>query len=51
MSKINLKWKPTSWRDKPAKHQPIYRDPKLLENATKELAKFPPLVFAGEARN
>ena len=51
MNKMNTKWKPTSWREKPAKHLPTYKDIKSLELATKQLSKFPPLVFAGEARN
>ncbi|RAX54864.1 3-deoxy-7-phosphoheptulonate synthase class II [Helicobacter sp. 16-1353] len=44
-------WSPTSWRNFKIKQQPIYKDRKLLENVEKELSGFPPLVFAGEARN
>lgn len=45
-------WTPASWRTKPAKQLPTYGDNNpLLEQAEKELAKMPPLVFAGEARS
>jgi len=44
-------WTPESWRDKPIKQQPTYADQALLKNVEKELATFPPLVFAGEVRN
>lgn len=44
------KWSPDSWRLKPAKQLPVYTDEKALSDAEKELAKMPPLVFAGEAR-
>ncbi|HZY48832.1 MAG TPA: 3-deoxy-7-phosphoheptulonate synthase, partial [Devosia sp.] len=43
-------WSPDSWRQKPISQVPAYPDgPKLL-SAEKQLASFPPLVFAGEAR-
>ena len=48
---MNNQWKPNSWRNKPAKHLPTYKDSKSLELITQKLANFPPLVFAGEARN
>ncbi|PPR45984.1 MAG: Phospho-2-dehydro-3-deoxyheptonate aldolase [Alphaproteobacteria bacterium MarineAlpha5_Bin6] len=51
MNNIDTKWKPASWREKPAKHLPKYKDVKALDIATKQLSNFPPLVFAGEARN
>lgn len=44
-------WSPESWRDKPAKQLPSYPDKDALKSAESELAKQPPLVFAGEARN
>ena len=44
------KWLPNSWRAKPAKHIPIYKDKEALALAIKKLSNFPPLVFAGEAR-
>ena len=44
-------WSPNSWRLKPAKHLPIYKDEDVLNNALDKIKKFPPLVFAGEARS
>lgn len=44
-------WTPASWRDKPAKQLPAYPDADALRAAEATLAKFPPLVFAGEARS
>ena len=43
-------WSIESWRAKPAKHQPIYKNEKELGEALKKIENFPPLVFAGEAR-
>ncbi len=43
-------WSPQSWRDFPLKQVPDYPDPAALAAAEKRLASFPPLVFAGEAR-
>src|SRR5690349_17358663 len=43
-------WTPTSWRQKPIKQVPAYPDQAALAAAEGRLAKFPPLVFAGEAR-
>ena len=48
---MNKNWSPQSWREKPAKHIPKYKDVGSLKNATLKLSKYPPLVFAGEARN
>ena len=42
-------WTPASWRDFPAGQQPDWPDARELELALDELAKLPPLVFAGEA--
>ena len=48
---INKKsWSPSSWREKKAKHMPTYKDENALNIALKKIEKFPPLVFAGEAR-
>ena len=44
-------WSPASWRGKPAKQLPAYPDAAALAQAEEILRKFPPLVFAGEARN
>ncbi|QYO77994.1 class II 3-deoxy-7-phosphoheptulonate synthase [Devosia salina] len=43
-------WTPSSWRDKPIKQVPAYPDPAALAEAERQLGTFPPLVFAGEAR-
>ncbi len=43
-------WTPTTWRDRPIVQVPDYRDGAALKDVTRELASFPPLVFAGEAR-
>jgi 3-deoxy-7-phosphoheptulonate synthase len=42
-------WSPDSWRRKPIVQVPDYPDPALLKDVEGRLAKFPPLVFAGEA--
>ena len=44
-------WSPSSWRTKPILQSPTYPDPVALENVEQRLASYPPLVFAGEARN
>lgn len=44
-------WTPNSWRDFPIKQQPIYEDKKKVKKVEKELATYPPLIFAEEARN
>jgi 3-deoxy-7-phosphoheptulonate synthase len=43
-------WTPDSWRQKPVEQVPAYPDAAALDAVEKELATFPPLVFAGEAR-
>src|SRR6185312_8013434 len=45
------RWSPDSWRKKPIQQVPDYPDPRALADVEKQLATFPPLVFAGEARN
>ena len=45
------RWSPESWRKKPILQVPEYPDAQALEDVEKQLATFPPLVFAGEARN
>jgi len=44
-------WSPDSWRSHPIKQQPTWPDPAELDRALKQIASFPPLVFAGEARS
>jgi len=43
-------WTPKGWRDKPISQVPVYPDGDRLIAVEKQLASFPPLVFAGEAR-
>jgi 3-deoxy-7-phosphoheptulonate synthase len=43
-------WTPQSWRDKPISQVPTYPDAERLGAVERQLASFPPLVFAGEAR-
>ncbi len=43
-------WDKSSWRNKPIKQQPIYKNKDLLNLVELELSKYPPLVFAGEVR-
>lgn len=45
------KWTPSSWRNFKIKQQPIYNDKQLLQDVERKLKSYPPLVFAGEARN
>lgn len=47
---MNKDWTPESWRSKPIKQVPTYPDLSVLENVEGQLRRFPPLVFAGEAR-
>ncbi|MBD9427695.1 3-deoxy-7-phosphoheptulonate synthase class II [Pseudomonas sp. PDM15] len=43
-------WSPDSWRGKPIQQQPQYPDAAHLARVEQTLAGYPPLVFAGEAR-
>jgi len=43
-------WTPEGWKSREAKHLPTYLDAGELGEVEATLAKFPPLVFAGEAR-
>ncbi len=43
-------WTPGSWRERTARHLPRYPDPQRLAEVEARLASYPPLVFAGEAR-
>jgi 3-deoxy-7-phosphoheptulonate synthase len=47
---MSERWSPDSWRHRPVEQVPVYRDLGALENVEEQLATFPPLVFAGEAR-
>ena len=44
-------WSPDSWRSFPIKQQPAWPDEADLDRALKQIASYPPLVFAGEARS
>jgi 3-deoxy-7-phosphoheptulonate synthase len=43
-------WTPSSWRQQPIEQSPAYPDAAKLAAVEAQLAGFPPLVFAGEAR-
>ncbi len=43
-------WRPDGWRERELRQVPVYPDPQHLAAAEKTLSRFPPLVFAGEAR-
>ena len=45
------RWSPDSWRALPAKQMPTYDDLAALKQAEDTLRRYPPLVFAGEARS
>jgi 3-deoxy-7-phosphoheptulonate synthase len=45
------RWTPDSWRTKPILQAPEYPDRDKLTEVERQLSTFPPLVFAGEARN
>ena len=47
---MQQRWTPDSWRGKPIVQVPDYPDAQALADVEKQLATFPPLVFAGEAR-
>src|SRR6476659_6279090 len=48
---MSERWTPDSWRGRPALQMPQYPNAKALADVEAQLATFPPLVFAGEARN
>jgi 3-deoxy-7-phosphoheptulonate synthase len=43
-------WSPAGWRAKPARQMPVYADAERLDEVERTLTRYPPLVFAGEAR-
>ncbi len=43
-------WQKTGWRAKPRVQMPDYEDAEALQKVEAQLASYPPLVFAGEAR-
>jgi 3-deoxy-7-phosphoheptulonate synthase len=48
---MNVRWSPETWRNKPIEQAPVYPDLGQLADVEAQLKSFPPLVFAGEARN
>jgi len=44
-------WSPATWRAFPADQQPEWPDEAAVDQALKQIAGYPPLVFAGEARS
>ena len=50
MSAVTRPWSPESWRSLPIEQVPDYNDKTRLAETEAQLAGFPPLVFAGEAR-
>ena len=44
------RWSPESWRKTPIQQAPVYKDAAGLADVERQLAGFPPLLFAGEAR-
>ena len=44
-------WTPITWRSRPIKQVPDYPDAAALATVENRLKTYPPLVFAGEARN
>ena len=48
---LSDKWSPESWRRKPILQVPDYPDQAVLKDVEAKLATYPPLVFAGEARD
>src|ERR1700750_3282102 len=43
-------WTPDSWRECPIRQVPTYPDPERLATMEARIGRYPPLVFAGEAR-
>ena len=43
-------WTPASWRGRRASQLPEYPDPEALAKVELQLSRYPPLVFAGEAK-
>ena len=50
MTQQHPTWSPDSWRQKPVRQVPSYPDSAKLRDVEQQLAGYPPLVFAGEAR-
>jgi 3-deoxy-7-phosphoheptulonate synthase len=50
-SNVVKNWNPQGWKQHEARHLPVYDDAGALAAAEQTLSNFPPLVFAGEARD
>jgi 3-deoxy-7-phosphoheptulonate synthase len=50
MSTATTRWTPETWRTRPIRQVPAYPDPAKLAAMEARLRRYPPLVFAGEAR-
>ncbi len=48
---MTQKWTPESWRNQPIIQVPTYPDQAKLRETEERLSQYPPLVFAGEARD
>ena len=48
---MSNRWSPSSWQSVVAAQQPKWPDQTELDHALKQIASYPPLVFAGEARS
>ncbi|MFQ3594868.1 MAG: 3-deoxy-7-phosphoheptulonate synthase class II [Sphingomonadaceae bacterium] len=48
---MTQRWSPSSWRTAEARQLPLWPDPERASAVEAELKSFPPLVFAGEARD
>jgi 3-deoxy-7-phosphoheptulonate synthase len=48
---MTANWTPSSWRDKPIQQVPAFPDKQVLADVEGRLRTYPPLVFAGEARD
>jgi 3-deoxy-7-phosphoheptulonate synthase len=44
-------WSPSSWRERPVRHAPLWPEQAAAREALERLQAMPPLVFAGEARD
>jgi 3-deoxy-7-phosphoheptulonate synthase len=51
MTVTSSTWSPSSWRSRNALHQPGWPSDERAEAVRARIAKMPPLVFAGEARD